>query len=135
MSRASLVISNVPCFAVLSDTGVVEKVTNEHIFDTVFLIDRSVRRVTSLRDDCYEVVCDELVRVKEALDGKKIGDNIISVKIQEKEAPMYLQAIVLFLLFLWGFSLVNIELQLPSRSTHPVVETVVRSCLNTSMFE
>lgn len=134
MSGTFVVISNVPRFAIVSDTGVLEEVTYVHIFDTVFLIDRSVRRVTSLGDDSYEVVCDEPGWVKAVLDGKKIGQNIISVEIREKRVRHYLEllhVVFLFLFFVLFFSCENNEVYFPPRSSTYVPSMYV----NTSVFE
>jgi len=76
-----LIISNVPKTSVVSDTGVVEEVTAEHIFDTVLLIDKSVNRVVCIDESTYMVYCDHPELVKNALDQKMIGTNIIQIAI------------------------------------------------------
>ena len=88
MVFSEVVISNVPKSAIVSDSGKVENVTVEHIFDTVFLIDRTVRRVTKLRNGDYSLTCDDPFSVKNALDGKKIGVNTLQVEVfVDTESP------------------------------------------------
>jgi hypothetical protein len=105
MAFAEAVISNVPKSAIVSESGKIEHVTVEHIFDTVFLVDRTVRRVTKLRNGDYAVTCDNPFAVKDALDGKQIGVNKLQVAVYvdtESTARDILTA-GLFLLVVWVF--------------------------------
>jgi hypothetical protein len=80
-------ISNVPKKSIVSESGLVEVLTEEHIFDTVFLIDPSVSEVTYLGDGVYKVRCgNKDGRVQEVLDKKLIGNNLITVTTAENHS-------------------------------------------------
>lgn len=77
--------------AIVSETGEPEEVTTEHIFDTVSLIDPSVKSVSSdSRDGSYRVVCDFPEMVRDILDKKMIGNNIIHLSVaRDAEVDTY----------------------------------------------
>ena len=105
MAFSEVVISNVPKSAIVSASGKFEVVTVEHIFDTVFLIDRTVRRVTKLRNGDYAVTCDNPFAVKDALDGKEIGTNKLQVAVfvDTQSTARDIVTAGLFLLVVWMF--------------------------------
>lgn len=103
MTFSEVVISNVPKSAIVSESRKMEPVTAEHIFDTVFLIDRTVRRVTKLRNGDYAITCDNPVAVKDALDGKEIGTNKLQVAVfvDTQSTTRDILTAGLFLLVVW----------------------------------
>ena len=76
-----IVIYNVPESSALKYEDGAEKVTAEHIYDTIKEIDETISDVASFAPGVYAVSCKDGMRVIELLNGKLIGENEIKVSL------------------------------------------------------
>jgi hypothetical protein len=76
-----IVIHNVPEVSKLKYEDKEDKITAEHIFDTIKEIDETISDVTNFSSGVYVLTCSAGKRIVELLDKKLIGNNEIKVSL------------------------------------------------------